>query len=67
MDDFVPGGTRHHFPPLGTPLTLVCVPPRSLPAPEVSWVIMDDETGVHMVNLTDRVMIDPEGVNVCLF
>lgn len=50
----------HRNPILGSDLTLDCVPPESIPVPEVFWAVRRPGGGFDPLNLDARVTMDIE-------
>ncbi len=63
LEQFYPAPPRQHYPELGSPLTLRCIPPRSIPEALIIWVTFESDEFIP-VEITDRISIDPHGKHV---
>ena len=61
LKSFPQNNAINHYPNLGDSVTLRCVPPQSLPEPDVYWATYRENEGLTPIYLTDRVSIDPQG------
>ena len=55
---------RRHYPVLGDPVTLKCVPPASFPPADVFWALEEPNGQLIPIEYNERVSIDYEGVVV---
>jgi hypothetical protein len=62
MSDFPIGPDTHYRPHLGESLVLNCVPPTSVPKPEILWVLRTHEGNFEDINLNNRLSMDLEGL-----
>lgn len=60
FQDFEVGSDTYLSPTPGQPLTLNCVPPESIPPPQVFWVLKKPNGGFDPINYDDRVTMDHE-------
>ncbi|XP_025108153.1 neuroglian-like isoform X2 [Pomacea canaliculata] len=60
LKDFQIGPDTTVSPRLGQPLTLNCVPPESIPPPQVFWIAKKTGGGFDALNLDARVTMDHE-------
>ncbi|GFO23158.1 neuronal cell adhesion molecule, partial [Plakobranchus ocellatus] len=60
LDSFPISETVFHRPKLGSHLTLNCVPPNSVPQPQVVWIVEQRLGGFTVINYDARVTMDRE-------
>ncbi|KAK0063263.1 neuroglian-like isoform X4, partial [Biomphalaria pfeifferi] len=60
MASFAFARPTYHTPSLGRPYTLPCVPPESVPPPNVFWITKTAQGGFNVVNYDSRVSMDRE-------
>ncbi len=61
LEAFPASSTKYHYPTLGHPETLKCIPPRSYPPADIFWATISDGEGLIPIDLDDRLTMDPEG------